>query len=397
MYKHRRDLLRGAMSKFRFKKVQLGQNDALLFSYSPEFGSDPWNSWSVLPWEYDPWLYQLYRRSVSAIVQDYKYRRMYKRTGATYIYFLDNFEVNFDMFGFSFWHSNEMPTYHAFGLSFYKGMLEDEYMPTDSHNLPYTFFALLRYSLLNFYRFRIPPSKQAYPWGLTYSFARVPSWMFKLEHRGSLLRVAWAIPYTFLQKWTDMEHEEWENPQHPQFVNYYNKWTSTDKLIKKTWFPPRDVERHRQLLKEIERWNISKQTQTSQKHFFVFFSMGLWHADYEYYALDDPRLFHFYAYPVEMRVNWLRHLVYQTKESDIIRFYVYCLYKRVQFDTDYTDSLLKFVSWLEFLTWKGQWFGPFPYFVKTYNETWDKCVFLFNKKMSLPFFSRVRKTFFKKK
>jgi hypothetical protein len=54
MYKKRQNKLYNALCAYRKKSVFKFENEALLYSYSPEQGSEPWNSWSVLPWEFDP-------------------------------------------------------------------------------------------------------------------------------------------------------------------------------------------------------------------------------------------------------------------------------------------------------------------------------------------------------
>lgn len=330
------------------------------------------------------------RRGISTLIRLYRKNVL---TKTKFVYFLETLEHDWGLQVFPLWHGNELFDENPFGGSEPIIFSERHFLiPSEFTYLPYTFFFLLRFYTMNFYRFRKIPAKGNCKWGLTYSFLRVPSSLWTLNHQPGLLRVVWALPIRFLFRWTAAESELYEDSD--KYLDRRTRWFKSQRGIwRAVWSPEADADTHEQFLRRLKLLSITKNSNKGAKRFFVEFFLSIKHPNYEYFALDLPILFRMRTW---IGFNYLRKIVYFTKEGDILRFYVYSIYNRIQFDTDHVDRMLNFVSWLEFLKWKGTLF-PWPDYLRTLGKSFDVMQDNLNFSLGLPVFSKLRKIFWFKK
>lgn len=335
MYNKRLKIFRVALENYKEKEKYKYAKDAISFSYSSEEGVEPWNSWSVLPWEMDPYKYRTLRYSVATLLRLIRKRVI---SQSSFMYFLYNLERQFECQNFPFWHSNELPNTHPFGGEI-RVMLYGPDTPCQFAYMPFVYFFLLRFFLLNFYRFRKIPSKGNLPWGALFSFVRVPSYMWKLAQHPGLLQVVWDIPGKFIDRWNLSEDEFWVTGN--KYRNERMRWFKAQKGIwQRLWSPEKDADTHSQFLRRLKTLKIAKTSHPGSKRFFLDFFLAMKHTHYEYFAVDLPKLFKLRTY---LGVNYLRRVLYVTKEGDLIRFYIYMLYDSMQYDIDHVDRMLNFV------------------------------------------------------
>lgn len=362
------------------KKKELFQNKS--FSYSPEEGSEPWGAWFVLPWEYDPYNYRFLRRGVSTLIRNYKKKKI---TRSKFIYLLDILEYNWDLTALSFYHSNDTFFENVLGGKVVIDSVVREYLiPAEFSYLPYTFFLLARFFILNAYREGSTKDDKRSAWGPNaVAFFPVPSRLWDLRYHSGVMKVAWCLPIRFIYRWTDLEQERYLSADklHDRKTKW---WKSQNVLWRKLWSPSLDAETHAQMLEQLRALNISASSSKGSKRFFLNFYLKMRHPNYEFLALDLPAL---YTFRTWITIHYIRKFLYASKEGDALRLYIFALYTRLEFDMDHVDRVLNFISWMDYLVW------GVPFF----KESRKIDQYLSDIKFSLgfPVFSRIRRTFWK--